>query len=319
MESLSLGNLDSSRGLGYIRADRIPTSPSGSVLMISERLRKRISALNRGELKRLPSDPDGAGDAKVSASETTVHRPPERHRLEDVVEGVVAENPKGRFYLIDRSFKDLLHGKGDAFLGRSELSLSSGGTEVWCEVSGRTREDFLFVDVEATGLTAGTPLFLVGALFHCKGDLRVVQMFARDYTEEAPLLHHFSELLTRYSVVVSFNGKSYDLPYIRDRCVLHGIPFELRSTHLDLLHEARRLWRDQLPNCKLQTLERYVCRRVRTGDIPGAEIPDAYHRFVSSGNTDQIHDILHHNALDLITLSEILVFVSERKRRESSE
>jgi uncharacterized protein len=58
-------------------------------------------------------------------------------------------------------------------------------------------------------------------------------------------------------------------------------------------------------HCKLQTLERYVCKRVRSGDIPGALIPEAYHEFVKTGDARQMRDILHHNALDLFTTSEI--------------
>ena len=136
-------------------------------------------------------------------------------------------------------------------------------------------------------------------------------MLARDYSEEAALLTCFSEGLEPTEVVVSFNGKAYDLPYIRDRCLFHGVPFRLRQHHLDLIHESRRRWRGRLPNCRLQTLERYICRRMRSGDIPGAEIPDAYHRFVQTGNAAQLRDILHHNALDLVTMAEILVFMLE--------
>ncbi|MGM0491216.1 MAG: ribonuclease H-like domain-containing protein, partial [Planctomycetota bacterium] len=61
----------------------------------------------------------------------------------------------------------------------------------------------------------------------------------------------------------------------------------------------------QLPDCKLQTLERHVCRRRRTGDIPGREIPSAYHDFVRSGDAWLIRGVLHHNALDLVTLLQL--------------
>ena len=75
--------------------------------------------------------------------------------------------------------------------------------------------------------------------------------------------------------------------------------------HFDLLHHSRRRWKHVLPNCKLQTLERYLCGRARQGDIPGSEIPAAYHEFVRSGDARQMGDILHHNALDLVTLLQV--------------
>ena len=138
-----------------------------------------------------------------------------------------------------------------------------------------------------------------------------MQLLARDYTEEAASLSHFVTMLDASKVIVSFNGKSYDLPYIRDRCLFLGVPFRLRQAHIDMLHVGRRIWGRQLPNCKLQTLEQYICRRTRQGDIPGAEIPNAYHRFVKSGNAVQMRDILYHNALDLLTTTEVLLRVVE--------
>ena len=75
--------------------------------------------------------------------------------------------------------------------------------------------------------------------------------------------------------------------------------------HCDLLHHARRRWRDEMPNCKLQTLERLLCGRHRAGDIPGSEIPAAYADFVRSGNAVSMKAILHHNALDLVTLCHL--------------
>ena len=95
--------------------------------------------------------------------------------------------------------------------------------------------------------------------------------------------------------------------------------------HCDLLHHARRRWKGLLPNCKLQTLERYVCRRYRTSDLAGALVPAAYHDFVRTGETRHLDEILHHNALDLVTLVQLtcgMLAVRERPalgpRRESA-
>ena len=116
----------------------------------------------------------------------------------------------------------------------------------------------------------------------------------------------FLKTCSNRKLLVSFNGKSFDVPYITARAAANGIPCMINLAHFDLLHECRRVWKDVLPDCKLQTLERYVCGRHRYGDIPGAEIPDAYHAFVRTGNASQIADILRHNMLDLITLADIM-------------
>lgn len=79
--------------------------------------------------------------------------------------------------------------------------------------------------------------------------------------------------------------------------------------HCDLLHHARRRWKSRLPNCKLQTLEYALCGRRRRGDIPGRDIPAAYHDYVRHRDPCQIKSILHHNALDLITLLQISMYI----------
>ena len=75
---------------------------------------------------------------------------------------------------------------------------------------------------------------------------------------------------------------------------------------MDLLHEARRIYKKDLPNCKLQTLERHICGRERDDDIPGSEIPAAYNEFVRTGNAHKIRSILMHNLYDIFTMADLM-------------
>lgn len=311
--------------------------------MLSDEMRKRIAALNRSDLKH--EEEVEVGDApepeakppqrrrgsRASAQPEPLPLPNDlrvmataadarlRLRLDDVAQGIEVPTEAGQFFLIDQSLNELLHGGGDGFRERyvnaisgvRESTVPADPHNTFHPLIDAKPQDVIYVDIEATGLTAGTPLFLIGVMGFWDGDLRVQQLLARDYTEEAALLSYFSNMLAASDVVVSFNGKTYDLPYIRDRSMFMGIPFQLKQDHVDMLHVGRRRWRKRLPNCKLQTLEQYICKRVRRGDIPGADIPDAYHRFVQSSNAVQMRDILHHNALDLLTTAEVLTFILE--------
>lgn len=311
--------------------------------MISDEMRKRIAALNRRDLKHKDEVEDSeserrpiASDDKKRGNTTTPFSAPDRRdlrvmatasdarlrlSLSEVAQGQAIQTPVGAFLRIDQTVREILRGGGRAFADRYAhvIGALQVGNVPWDRydtfhplIEARA-QDVICVDIETTGLTAGTPLFLIGVLGHFDGELCVIQLLARDYTEEAALLTHFVALLDASSVIVSFNGKSYDLPYIRDRCAFLGVPFRLRQAHIDMLHVARRFWGRQLPNCKLQTLERHLCHRIRRGDIPGAEIPDAYHRFVRSGNAVQMRDILFHNALDLLTTTEVMLLALERR------
>lgn len=182
----------------------------------------------------------------------------------------------------------------------------------------------VFLDLETCGF-AGSPIFLIGLVWQPEGTLVLDQLFARTYLEERALLEHFWQIASANRVLVTFNGKSFDWPMLQDRSIRHRlgcvratdvgarvpgaslsrVPLGTQLAHCDLLHHARRRWKRVLPNCRLQTLERFVCGRARYNDLDGALVPAAYHHFVRTGETREIGAILKHNALDLITLVEL--------------
>ncbi|MHC4561281.1 MAG: ribonuclease H-like domain-containing protein [Planctomycetota bacterium] len=166
-------------------------------------------------------------------------------------------------------------------------------------------EDLLFFDLETTGLSS-SPLFLIGAMVWEDGRLVTRQYFARDYSQEGGVVELFLALATERKLLVTFNGKTFDAPFVRTRAAANGISCALAHAHLDLLHAARRVWKGRLPDCKLQTLERHICGRARHDDIPGHLIPDAYHAYVRTGNAAQMVNVLEHNFLDLVTLADIM-------------
>ncbi|MCA9240300.1 MAG: ribonuclease H-like domain-containing protein, partial [Planctomycetales bacterium] len=110
------------------------------------------------------------------------------------------------------------------------------------------------------------------------------------------------------------NGKSFDWPMIEDRSrrhLLHKRRPLVPPAHLDMLHPARRKWKKLLPDCKLQTIERMVCRRARGADIPGGQIPAVYDAFVRTGRDHEMRVVLEHNAVDLVSLLDIALRVTE--------
>jgi uncharacterized protein YprB with RNaseH-like and TPR domain len=235
--------------------------------------------------------------------------------LEDAGPGAEVEAPDGgRAYLIQTRL-DEAAGEGAALwtpcgeaLVRAEAGLRAR-IEAACGAEGAFVEDVLLLDLETTGL-ASTPLFLIGALVWEGGEPVVQQWFARDYSEERAVISLFLKGLRRKKLLVSFNGRTFDLPYVRVRAAANGLPFRVGIPHLDMLPECRRAWRRVLPDCRLQTLESRVCGRARPFDIPGSEIPDAYHAFVRTGNAAQIVRIVQHNMMDLVTLAELMVRLS---------
>ena len=172
-----------------------------------------------------------------------------------------------------------------------------------------------YLDLETTGLS-GMPVFLAGIL--APGPLPGVSddapeepgmrfrlYLARDYREEAPLLEALAAEFAAWPIVITYNGKSYDLPYLRERAARLRVRLPPAGGHLDLLHPARRRWAGRLPDCRLTTLEWHLCGRRRVGDIPGSEIPAAYHRWVRDRDPRPLLPVFRHNIVDLYTLAEV--------------
>jgi uncharacterized protein YprB with RNaseH-like and TPR domain len=166
-------------------------------------------------------------------------------------------------------------------------------------------EHVLFLDLETGGFSS-SPVFLAGTMHWNGTDFVMRQYFARHYGEERVLLRALAAETRRFCFLVTFNGKSYDAPFLRDRARVHGETLVLPPRHMDLLHPARRRWKGSLADCRLQTLELHVCGRRRCGDVPSDEVPGLYHDFVRRGDAHRLIPVFHHNLLDVITMHEVL-------------
>ena len=171
--------------------------------------------------------------------------------------------------------------------------------------------DHLFLDLETLGFV-GRPLFLIGLFVPLSGrEGKIVQIIARDYSEEEDVLRYFADRYAPTPVWVTFNGKSFDVPCLNLRCAYHLLSRHEPREHLDLLHWARRHFRDVFPDCRLKTLEWRVCGRVRNDDLDGSRVPDAYHRYIRDSDPTYLEPILRHNRDDLLTLAELFLNLAD--------
>ncbi len=166
-------------------------------------------------------------------------------------------------------------------------------------------ERILLLDLE-TGGWAGSPVLLAGLLTIDSDRVRIRQLLARSYAEEPAVVAEVAAMVAAAPMVVTYNGKSFDLPMLADRAGRHRLRWNPPAAHLDLLHHARRAYRTRTVDCRLVTLEWAILNRRRLGDVTGRDIPNLLHRFARDGDPSAVVPVMHHNALDLVTLAELL-------------
>jgi hypothetical protein len=187
--------------------------------------------------------------------------------------------------------------------------------------------------------------------WHERGRVHLMQWTLHDGAAERPFLADVFATLDRVlqpgTRLLSFNGKSFDLPRLRGRAQrlalgqpTDGVP-SLSAEHLDLVIAARRVFKGALPNCRLSTLESEVLGHRRRGDMGGMEIAELWERMAATpglaaalaqspdeaGELDEtldpfLRDDLRaaqlHNRGDVWGLCSVAVAVAQRLERPAS-
>ena len=198
-------------------------------------------------------------------------------------------------------------------------------------------EEIMFFDIETTGQTS-SEVFLIGMGYYSnQGKFVTELLFAREIAEEIAILYYFLHKIVGYRMFVTYNGRSFDIPFIQNRIsilfepkdieefLLQGIPvcspvekstgiFGLskqifdRLIHFDLYHAIRCEFKNQFPNYKLTTAEQYLLDFERIDNLPSAEVPIAYKSFIEDSNLfmGAMYKILEHNFYDVVNLERLL-------------
>lgn len=177
---------------------------------------------------------------------------------------------------------------------------------------GLAREELLFLDTETTGLAggAGTVAFMIGIAYFTGDEVVLEQYIMRDYDEEPDQLEAVKSRIEERSNLVTFNGKCYDFPLLKDRFIMNRLEPPVLANHLDLLHPARSLWR-HLPSCSLKALERQVIDFKRGPDIDGSQVPEQYFQYLKEKDFSLLQPIIEHNKDDIISMISLANHLDE--------
>lgn len=164
----------------------------------------------------------------------------------------------------------------------------------------------LYIDTETTGLSggSGTLAFLVGIAYIEEQHLKLTQYLITRFGAEPDLLSAIEQSIPAGHRLISYNGKSYDLPLLASRFRLHAMAFPLiKYEHLDLLHPVRRLFTRCWNDCRLITLERQLLGFSREDDLPGSEAPEAWFSYLRGNSAQNLIKVIKHNRQDILSLA----------------
>lgn len=213
----------------------------------------------------------------------------------------------GTVYLTDRSWP-LTHSHGRLPLGDALAVTGVALSRLAPGLRSKELAHAAYVDVETTGLAGGTGtyVFLTGVGTFEEGSFRVRQFFLADLAGERAMLAAISDALAGRPALVSFNGRSFDVPMIETRLTLNRLAPLSAIRHLDLLYPSRRLYRGRLPSCRLGELEERLLGFTREDDVPGWLVPSLYIEYMHTGRAGPLRAVFRHNALDILSLVALL-------------
>jgi uncharacterized protein YprB with RNaseH-like and TPR domain len=180
------------------------------------------------------------------------------------------------------------------------------GETAWGDLDPAT---ILYLDTETTGLAtgAGSLAFLVGlGRFGADGRFELEQFYIDDFAAEPLLIEWLDERLRAAGALVTYNGRTFDLPLLTARWTLQRRLPCFPDLHLDLLPYARRLWRRVLPGCGLANVEQHVLNIRRMNDLPSAMIPGIWLDAVRGSHPERLTPVFDHHAQDIASMGALV-------------
>jgi len=171
--------------------------------------------------------------------------------------------------------------------------------------------DLVFLDTETTGLSGGTGthVFLVGVGRFIGEVFHVRQFFMRHPGDERAVLSALQDDLSDAAAIVSYNGRTFDIPLLHTRFMMHGRRFSAPERHFDLLSSSRAIWKHRLPSCSLSAIELEVLGVERSVDAPGWMIPQLYFDYLRSRHVQMLEPVFEHNRQDILSLARLAAVV----------
>lgn len=168
-----------------------------------------------------------------------------------------------------------------------------------------------FFDIETTGLSREkNRIILAGFAIPEDETITTYQYLADDTSEEPLLLKKSLEIMEKLDMVVTYNGKAFDMPFLSSRCRADKVHISTTLPYnLDLYQAVKNHspLKGFLPNLRQKTVENFMgLWSARDDEISGAESVELYYHYAGTKDEKIREVILLHNRDDILQLSRLL-------------
>lgn len=180
---------------------------------------------------------------------------------------------------------------------------------------------FCVFDIETLGLKPGfCPVVLAGVMtVERDGSCLLTQYFAETAEDEGELLLSLEEYLNDFDCIITYNGRHFDVPFIKKRAEVCGLDgFSAKPFNLDLylIINGHSPFRQTLKSLRQSSVEEYMgLSSGRLDEISGKESVDLYYEYLRCPDPELkeslMKKILLHNHDDLVQLYRILPVIKQ--------
>ncbi|MFB6075572.1 MAG: ribonuclease H-like domain-containing protein [Candidatus Aenigmatarchaeota archaeon] len=160
------------------------------------------------------------------------------------------------------------------------------------------RDKCCFLDIETTGLDSK------------RNDLTVIGLYdgiESKFFIRGKNLGEFRDEIQKYDLVVTFNGKRFDVPFIQEKFV----NLDFNMFHIDLMYELKKLGYSG----GLKKIEKNlgIKRAENVDEVDGREAVRLWKKYVK-GNDNALDTLIDYNREDIVNLKEIMEFTYDKLR-----
>lgn len=178
------------------------------------------------------------------------------------------------------------------------------------------KESFFF-DIETSGLSHKfSSIISITVLLYKENKYQICQLFCEHKIDEEEMIKYFKELIKGKKYIVTYNGNTFDIPFMTCKAQLYDIELNLNELiKIDLYNDMRVLRKKiEIDNLKLKSVEKYFDIR-RCDTFSGEEIIILYEAYKIDPKKEFSQLILQHNFEDVFNLpilfNEILKLYDE--------